>query len=361
MNKTAKQLAAAGRDGDSLLGHLTPGEVVIPRHIAPLAMGLLSDAGIDPQQYQVGRKANSRNPATGLLEFRYDDGSDRSDSGANDAGGDQGGGDMGGADQREASRRERAGLGEGGWDANGSREDGKYGRPDGSFGTKDRVASFGIFGNDMGSGILRARTPAELASYGISRNDLANLGAGSIGVIAPGASMPRAQKTLQTLGMLSPLPGGSAMGSMLGSFLDNRAIRSAMSNLGYDDQMSAALAAGQTAPGALRTVAGPFVSAIAGPYAGLANKFVGSPLEQRAADLAFKQTLAGETGNQTQRQGTDSKDGISSLMAQGPRPLGQLQPSQAVATSGGYAPGQVTAMQWSPIQWGAQYDPLLRG
>lgn len=69
-------LAEMGRFGDSEVGHLTPGEVVVPkrvmqndpalRHHASMAM---ARAGFDPDQYVVGHPRNSRNPETGAREF----------------------------------------------------------------------------------------------------------------------------------------------------------------------------------------------------------------------------------------------------------------------------------------------------
>ena len=67
--------AEAGRGTDSLLGHLTPGEVVIPVNILsiPGVMESLSamfeEAEIDINQFTVGDEANSINPETGNPEF----------------------------------------------------------------------------------------------------------------------------------------------------------------------------------------------------------------------------------------------------------------------------------------------------
>ena len=73
----AQRMAAMGRGGDTVLGHLTPGEIVIPRDLIEsdpaLKEGLfqrLRDMGIEnPEQYVVGSDANSINPETGMPEF----------------------------------------------------------------------------------------------------------------------------------------------------------------------------------------------------------------------------------------------------------------------------------------------------
>ena len=70
-------LAIHGRYGDTLMGHLTPGEMVLPRPIAddPILKRQLFDAferhEINPHQYQVGHFENSINPLTGAVEFSF--------------------------------------------------------------------------------------------------------------------------------------------------------------------------------------------------------------------------------------------------------------------------------------------------
>ena len=73
----AQRMAAMGREGDTVVGHLEPGEIVIPRALIDrdpaLREGLfqrLRDMGIeDPERYVVGSDSNSINPATGMPEF----------------------------------------------------------------------------------------------------------------------------------------------------------------------------------------------------------------------------------------------------------------------------------------------------
>lgn len=71
------ELAMHGRYGDNMIGHLTPGEMVLPRPIAddPVLKRQLFDAferhEINPYQYQVGHFENSINPLTGAPEFGF--------------------------------------------------------------------------------------------------------------------------------------------------------------------------------------------------------------------------------------------------------------------------------------------------
>ena len=70
-------LAIHGRYGDTTIGHLTPGEMVLPRPIAddPVLKRQLFDAferhELNPHQYQVGHFENSINPLTGVPEFGF--------------------------------------------------------------------------------------------------------------------------------------------------------------------------------------------------------------------------------------------------------------------------------------------------
>lgn len=79
--------AGMGRGGDTMLGHLTPGEVVIPRgRMTPKLMAAFLEAmdGADPGEFVVGGAGNKRNPMTGAPEY-FDRGDP--ESGAGDYGG----------------------------------------------------------------------------------------------------------------------------------------------------------------------------------------------------------------------------------------------------------------------------------
>ena len=78
LTQAMNSAAAAGRRGDTMLGHLTPGEMVIPRSAqTPGMMALFAkhmrSKGQNPARYMVGSKFASENPMTGAQEF-YDDG-----------------------------------------------------------------------------------------------------------------------------------------------------------------------------------------------------------------------------------------------------------------------------------------------
>ena len=73
----ALELSQAGRGGDTMLAHLTPGEVVLP-------LGMMDDADferavetrfneldLNPEEYVAGLGIASLNPMTGLEEFGF--------------------------------------------------------------------------------------------------------------------------------------------------------------------------------------------------------------------------------------------------------------------------------------------------
>lgn len=74
--------AAAGRGGDTMVAHLTPGEMTIPpsvqQQLGPENMARLRAAflaaGRNPERFLVGSRAQSVNPQTGLPEFYDGDG-----------------------------------------------------------------------------------------------------------------------------------------------------------------------------------------------------------------------------------------------------------------------------------------------
>ena len=71
--------ALYGRNGDTMMAHLTPGETVVPEQVLQqnpqIARGLgraFQDSGADPRRYVVGSGQNSVNPVTGEREFFFD-------------------------------------------------------------------------------------------------------------------------------------------------------------------------------------------------------------------------------------------------------------------------------------------------
>ena len=72
-------MAQYGRNGDTMMAHVAPGEMVVPQEVLQqrpqVARGLgmaFRDVGADPLRYVVGSKSNSINPITGEPEFFLD-------------------------------------------------------------------------------------------------------------------------------------------------------------------------------------------------------------------------------------------------------------------------------------------------
>lgn len=73
MRLTPQETAAMGRMGDTVVAHLTPGEIVIPKQVqSPELMQMLRQAflqsGMQPAQFVVGAPTAPRNPHTGMEE-----------------------------------------------------------------------------------------------------------------------------------------------------------------------------------------------------------------------------------------------------------------------------------------------------
>jgi hypothetical protein len=75
-----QNMARYGRGGDTMMAHVTPGEMVVPKEVLrnspQVARGLgtaFRDVGADPKRYVVGSGQNSINPVTGEREFFFDE------------------------------------------------------------------------------------------------------------------------------------------------------------------------------------------------------------------------------------------------------------------------------------------------
>lgn len=73
-----QMVADKGRFGDTVLGHLTPGEMVIPKpvlqnnpELVKAIAKAIANAGANPAQYVVGSHSNSTNPSTGQGEYGF--------------------------------------------------------------------------------------------------------------------------------------------------------------------------------------------------------------------------------------------------------------------------------------------------
>ncbi|RKQ61237.1 hypothetical protein C8E02_1004 [Vogesella indigofera] len=326
MKKTAKQLAAAGRGGDTRLAHLTNGEVVVPRKVAPLAMGLLSEAGINPERYQVGRKSNSRNPATGLLEFRYDDGSspESDDAGdtADDAGSQNSQSDIDAAKSMMDTNNAQLGYAKG----VGEISPGTLGR------MRDNMRESGY----RGTGISDT-----MGKMGVGYFDRAKqLGYGT----ALGSAGASALNKLGALGagMLMG-PGGAILGGTLGTALTADTIDD------WGQQFARSVVGGMVSP---------LGSALAGSQLAPLGSMAAQKLASKAMDYAMANPTPGVPGGRPSATQADGRQGgIAGLLDADSY---QSAPATAMAANAGYSytPGAVTRAAWNPVQWGNQYDPL---
>ncbi|WP_042700680.1 hypothetical protein [Azospirillum sp. B506] len=172
----------AGRGGDRVLGHLTPGELVVPKSCqTPELMALFAKvahaAGLDPNRFIVGSPEASKNPRTGLEEF---DDSDNGDSGPGDTEGGGPGANPGGENaahgQNESTTAGRDAAYGGGWgtgDGDGisgwlsSKISQAFAAPTGrSLGVLGTAA--GVFGGPVGLAIAAGPAAAQFAGDNIT-------------------------------------------------------------------------------------------------------------------------------------------------------------------------------------------------
>lgn len=74
--KAPQQLASQGRNGDNMIAHLTPGEIMVPPQVqTPKVLATLKkdfkQHGVQPQQFTAGSSASSVNPKTGVPEYNF--------------------------------------------------------------------------------------------------------------------------------------------------------------------------------------------------------------------------------------------------------------------------------------------------
>jgi len=74
IDNSGKGIAGLGRNEDSMLAHVAPGEMVVPPVISPATQRIIQQemmsAGLDPNEYTVG-EGMSINPITGMAEFGF--------------------------------------------------------------------------------------------------------------------------------------------------------------------------------------------------------------------------------------------------------------------------------------------------
>ena len=74
INNSGEGIAKLGRNEDSMLAHVAPGEMVVPPVISPQTQKIIQQemmaVGLDPNEYIVGQ-GMSINPITGMAEFGF--------------------------------------------------------------------------------------------------------------------------------------------------------------------------------------------------------------------------------------------------------------------------------------------------
>lgn len=204
MNNLAR-IATMGRGGDTMLGHLTPGDVTIPaeriRRNPATRNALMKMLGRDLSRFTVGSMANSRNPLTGLPEFVDGGAGSGGDGGGSggDSGGDSGGGSGGPGGETGTGHDEGASVGGPGFGGGtGSSDTSSTGNDIAGI-----TAEVNQLGNDLwGSQPQGPSQPGEDESF-----DAATLGAGPLA----GA-----------LGLQSPDALSQATGGLLGQDINSR-------------------------------------------------------------------------------------------------------------------------------------------
>lgn len=119
-SRAALMLRTAGQQGDVVLAHLTPGEVVVPVTVletTPQLAAFLKEAfgraNLNIGRYTVGGADDSRNPTTGLPEY-FDVGHDHDARDMMDDGGFGGFGDEDGSKDGGDASGENSGANDGG-------------------------------------------------------------------------------------------------------------------------------------------------------------------------------------------------------------------------------------------------------
>lgn len=76
MRLSPAEMARLGRNGDSIVAHLTPGEIAVPPQVqTPKVLATLKnafqDAGVQEEQFTAGSPQSSHNPQTGIPEYNF--------------------------------------------------------------------------------------------------------------------------------------------------------------------------------------------------------------------------------------------------------------------------------------------------
>ena len=175
------KLARKGRDGDTLLGHLSIGDVIISRERQErdpeFRAKLREIMGDDLERFTAGSAWNSKNPRTGLAEF--------AEGGGNAGGGDPGGGggDTGGGGGTDPGGigSDTAGIGAGvgpGTGSIGGQETGSaaHAAEVGSSPAGDPSTAGGLAASGEQPGVLGNLVAGALSSLGLNTTNAPGLG-----------------------------------------------------------------------------------------------------------------------------------------------------------------------------------------
>jgi hypothetical protein len=331
-----KMMAKQGRNGDSQLGHLTPGEMVIPKQaLTPQLRGLLNtlltSSGQEAPRFTVGPNA-SKNPKTGLLEFWGDDGGDSGNGGGESQGGRgrDGFSAKGGVSNAD-------GVGRGG---NGGADQGNAESVGNSMmGMNSDPLGYGRYTGETVAGTLSnmADQMREAGYKARSVSDtMSNMGVGygtRAGLLGFGPALGTfGFNALNTGGRLLGGLAGGLPGAMLGGLL-GAAVTGDANDVG--NQFG-------------RNVVGTLASGISSA-AGLGP--LGGALASKLADRAFNSMTAnaGPAQNTAKTAGNADLAGLSGYN----NPMGMNQPAAMVTP-------EALAMQFSPVQLAELYDPMQK-
>ena len=199
-----KKVASLGQGGDSVLAHLTKGDVVIPREMLSPKVKLAVHAILKGQtsRFVVGNEANKLNTDTGLPEF--EDGGDGSGTGGGD--GSDGEGDAGSSDGGVGNDAGGSDVGIGGATDNGSGGGGEANLPANTAPPVTAPSSGDIFSPAVDStGNPIASTDPTEGEDPVVATDNSNS--------APGDQIDNSTETVNPLDYLVPLAPGSAPGT----------------------------------------------------------------------------------------------------------------------------------------------------
>lgn len=209
--ETLTGAAAAGRNGDRFLAHVTPGDIVVPvEKVTPQVKNVLGQIlGSQLSRFTVGHPDNSINPKTGIREF--EEGGGGSEGGGGDTGGGNSGDSSGSAGGGSAG--DAAGQGGGGF---GGDTGGALGDTAGLAGNNADSSATGV--GDVAAGAATQGTGAELGTGALSENG-PTIGNPTESISTPGLFNSIARGILSSMGYnlaTEPADVSSLTGALFG-------------------------------------------------------------------------------------------------------------------------------------------------